>query len=199
MMALMVVSVVAGAIVAIAWLIWPSQAFDEAMLAAPMWMFVLTSVIVFVPVVLAHEFGHALMARRLLPDEPVKITVGTAFEVAQLRLGEISISVNALASPIGQAGVAEFDASRAYARDIVLIALAGPAASTLALVLGIAALAVAPAIEVVRLAISASILFNAFGVLNIVPLAYRNRRKGPVHHTDGRVVLDAVRVLHALR
>lgn len=195
----MVVSVVAGVIVAIASLIWPSRAFDEAMLAAPIWLFVLTSAIVLIPVVLAHEFGHALMARRLLPDEPVKITAGSAFEVAQLRLGELSISVNALASPIGQAGVTEFDASRAYARNIVLIALAGPAASTLALLLSIAALSVAPGIEVVRLAISCSILLNAFGVLNIIPLAYRNRRKGPVHHTDGRVVLDAVRVMHALR
>ena len=199
MMALMVVSVVAGVIVAIAWLIRPSRAFDEAMLAAPLWMFVLSGVIVLFPVVLAHEFGHALMARRLLPDEPVKITVGSAFEVAELRLGELSISVNALMSPIGQAGVAEFDASRAYARDIVLIALAGPAASAVALLLSIAALAVAPAIEIARLAVCSSILLNAFGVLNIVPLAYRNRRKGPVHHTDGRVVLDAVRVLHALR
>src|SRR5436305_14810707 len=81
--------------------------------------------IVAVPLTFLHEWGHAFAARRLLGGS-VKISVGNAGRVAQLRLGQITTSINALSSPTRLAGYAEFDASRASARDVVLIALSGP-------------------------------------------------------------------------
>jgi hypothetical protein len=40
---------------------------------------------------------------------------------------------------------------------------------------------------------------GAFGVLNLVPLRFQERRDGPALRTDGRLALDALRVARALR
>jgi hypothetical protein len=81
-----------------------------------------------VPVTLVHELGHAFAARRLI-DGDVQVSVGSAGKLAEIQLGKVALAVNALSHPGRAAGVAEFDASRATARDVLLIALAGPAAS----------------------------------------------------------------------
>src|SRR4051794_14208217 len=73
-----------------------------------------------IPVTLLHELGHAVVARRLLGGE-VSVTVGTAGRLAELQLGHIRVSINALSHPGRRGGVATFDASRARARDIVWI------------------------------------------------------------------------------
>ena len=73
--------------------------------------------------------------------------------------------------PARVAGTAEFDTSCATARSVLLLALAGPAAST-----GV----------------------GVFGVLNRVPLTLHERRDGPVVQTDGRLALDALRIARAL-
>ena len=51
-----------------------------------------------IPVTLLHELGHALAARRLL-GTPVSVAVGSVGPLAQLELGKISVSLNALGSP----------------------------------------------------------------------------------------------------
>jgi len=197
--ALLVVLNFLGVVVAIRCLLWPGPLLDDALMGPPWWVGMLAGSVVGYPALLFHELGHALMAQRLLPDDEVKITLGSGFGVAQARMGRLEVNVKALTSPFGVAGVAEFDASRARAGDVALIALAGPAASTVALLAGLAALTVAPDIEVVRLALGVLTLFNTIGVLNLVPATYRLSRNEPKRHTDGRVVFDAARVLYELR
>lgn len=150
-----------------------------------------------IPVTLLHELGHALAARALL-GTPVSVAIGSVGELAQLRLGEISITINAFAAPVGVAGSASFDASRATARDILLIALAGPAASAAGLVVAILAFDAAPATGIIHGLAWGAVGASIVGVLNLIPITFEERRNGPKVQTDGRLALDAVRVMHAL-
>lgn len=177
----------------------PAAAIDDFMNspAASPWV-LLYVVVAGVPVVLVHELGHALTARWLL-DTPVSIVVGSFGEVAHLHLRRISVSLNAFSSPTAVAGWAQFDASRGQARDILWIALAGPAASAGGLVVSLAALAAAPNGGPLHDLLWATTLGSVFAILNLVPFAYQDRRNGPTHHSDGRVALDAARTLRALR
>jgi hypothetical protein len=151
-----------------------------------------------VPVVLLHELGHAVAARRLLGGE-VKVAVGTAGKLADLRLGQLALSVNAVSHPGSAAGVAEFDASRATARDVLLIAVAGPVASLAGTALTAWALSAVPGPGVVFNMLWAATAAGAACVLNLVPLTLQERRGGAWLRTDGRVALDALRVARAMR
>jgi hypothetical protein len=151
-----------------------------------------------VPVTLVHELGHALAARRLI-DGDVQVSVGSAGKLAEIQLGKVALAVNALSHPAGAAGVAEFDASRATARDVLLIALAGPAASLAGAVLTAWALSAASPSGLLHDLLWAATLGGVFGVLNLVPLSFHERRDGPAVRTDGRLALDALRVARALR
>jgi hypothetical protein len=151
-----------------------------------------------VPLVLIHELGHAVVARRLIGGD-VQVAIGDTGRLAELQLGQISLTLNALSRPGNVAGVAEFDDSRATARDIVWIALAGPAASLVGTVLSALAFsAVAPS-GVLHDFLWAMTFGGVFGVANIVPLTIEERRNGRVVRTDGRLALDALRVLWDLR
>ena len=44
-----------------------------------------------------------------------------------------------------------------------------------------------------------STLGSVFAVLNLIPFTYQERRDGPRLQTDGRLALDAARVLGSLR
>jgi hypothetical protein len=150
------------------------------------------------PVILLHELGHAVAAVQLL-DEEVDVSVGEVGKLAELRLGQIALSVNALAHPGKAAGAAEFDASRATARDVLLIALAGPAASLAGTVITVMALnAVSPGGVVHGLLWGATVV-GVFGVLNLIPFRFRERRDGPAFTSDGLLALEALRVARALR
>jgi hypothetical protein len=46
-----------------------------------------------VPVTVLHELGHAVAARRLLGGD-VRVSVGSAGKLAEMRLGQIALSVN---------------------------------------------------------------------------------------------------------
>ena len=151
-----------------------------------------------IPVVLLHELGHALAAVRLLGDE-VQVSVGSTGELARLRLGQISVSLSALSHPGEAAGVAEFDASRATARDVLLIAVAGPAASLLGTVLTAWALSAAAPSGVLHGLLWAATSAGVVGGLNLVPLSLRDRRDAQPIASDGRIALEAARVLRALR
>jgi hypothetical protein len=148
-------------------------------------------------VTLLHELGHAAAARRLIGGE-VWVSVGSVGKLAELRLGQITVAINAVEHPGHGSGVAEFDASRATARDVVLIALAGPAASLVGTVLTAWALSAAPPSGVFHNLLWAATLGGVFGVLNIVPLTVHERRGGPAFRTDGGLALDALRVARAL-
>jgi hypothetical protein len=151
-----------------------------------------------IPVTLLHELGHALAARQLL-GTPVSVAVGSVGPLAQLELGKISVSLNALGSPARVAGSATFDASRARAFDILLIALAGPAASAIGLVICLALLRSSPTTGALHDLLWTCTLGSVFAVLNLIPFTYRERRDGPRLQTDGRLALDAARVLSSLR
>jgi Zn-dependent protease len=151
-----------------------------------------------IPVTLLHELGHAIAARRLLGGD-VQVSVGTAGKLAEMRLGQIAMSVNALSHPGKTAGIAEFDDSNATARDILLIALAGPAASLVGTALTAWALSTAAPASVLHDLLWAATLAGVFGVLNLVPITFQDNRNGPSVRTDGRLALDALRVARALR
>ena len=122
-----------------------TQEFVDFMNGSPsllaFWVYLL---IAGLPIILLHELGHALVAVRRL-DADVEVTVGNAAKLAQLRLGQVNASIFALRSPLGPAGSASFDASRATAQDVVWIALAGPVVSAIGLVLAMFCFSAAPA------------------------------------------------------
>jgi hypothetical protein len=149
------------------------------------------------PMTLLHELGHAVAAVRLL-GEDVKVEVGSVGRFAELQLGRIAVSMNAVAGP-GRAGVAEFDDSRATARDVLLIAVAGPAASLVGVLVAAFVLYAASPAGVVAGLLWTATLVGIVGVLNIVPFRYQTSRRAPAWRSDGRLALDAARVLHALR
>lgn len=151
-----------------------------------------------IPVTVVHELGHALAARRLL-GTPVHITVGSVGKLAELELGQISVSLNALTSPARVSGSAIFDASRARALDILLIALAGPAASAVGLLVSLALLGAAPITGFAHDVIWAATAAGVFSVLNLIPFSFQEHRGGPSLQTDGRLAVDAARALRALR
>ena len=150
-----------------------------------------------IPVTLLHELGHAVAARRLLGGD-VQVSVGSAGKIAEMRLGDIAVSVNALGHPARVAGLAEFDGSRATARDVALIALAGPAASLVGTAIT-GWLFASTSAGVVDDLLWAATGAGVFGVLNLVPITFQERRNGPAMRSDGRLALDALRVARALR
>lgn len=132
-----------------------------------------------IPATLLHELGHALAALAR-PDTPVGVAVGSFGKLAEVRLGQSTLSGSA-------------------ARDILWIALAGPLASLAGLAASVAVLGVAPASGVAHDLAWAAVFGNGVGVLNLIPLRLQERPDGARMHTDGRLALDAARTLRALR
>lgn len=164
----------------------------------PLLLCLLYNAIVIIPLVLLHEYGHAVAASSLL-GVSVEVSFGTAGQVAQFRLGQIVATVNAVNDPLGVGGQASFDASRATARDIVWIAVAGPLTSLAGTVFTALLLSTTPRHGVAHDLLWAATLTGVLATLNIVPFTYRQRRGGPLIRTDGRLALDALRVILALR
>jgi hypothetical protein len=150
-----------------------------------------------IPLILLHELGHAVAARARLGTQ-VDVMVGTVGKAAELHVRDINIHINAFAVPAGRGGSATFDASRVTARDMIWIALAGPAASAAGGV--ICALAYAS----VRRGFAHDVLWaaTAFSVLavatNLLPFRYRDRAGSPPIATDGHVALEALRIERGL-
>ena len=151
-----------------------------------------------IPVALLHEFGHAFAARRLL-DADVSIEVGTVGELARLRLGQIETTINAVGLPGQVGGAATFDASRATAHHVFWIAIAGPLASVAGTAVAGVLYSAAPASGVVHDLLWGAVAGSIFGVLNIIPLTFQEKRAGPVLRTDGWLAMDALRAARALR
>jgi hypothetical protein len=152
-----------------------------------------------VPMTLLHEFGHAFAAVNLL-GEDVEVEAGNYGRFAELQLGRITVTMNAIAAdPTKPAGYAEFDASRATARDVLLIALAGPAASLLGTLLTALVLYATSPGWVLAMLLWTTILVGVIGVLNAAPFRYQTTRRSPMMRSDGLLALDALRVMRALR
>ena len=149
------------------------------------------------PLIWLHEIGHALVAVRRL-DTDVEVTVGNAAQVAQVRLGQINASLNVLRTPGAPAGSATFDASRARAEDVFWIALGGPALSAVALVLTIVIYSAAPADGFVHDLLWTAVMVGLYGVLNLIPFKFGGEGDGQ-SASDGRMALDALRVIRELR
>jgi len=151
-----------------------------------------------IPVTLVHELGH-VVAGRLLLGPGAEVRVGNAGKAAEIRLGQVSATVHVLSQPGRLGGAATFDDSRARVRDVLWVALAGPLASLVGFVLAAILLSAAPATGVVHDLLWAAVLVGTFGVLNLVPFEFQERRDRSPLRTDGRLVLDALKVARELR
>ena len=147
-----------------------------------------------VPVVLIHELGHAVAARVLL-DEDVELSVGSTGRIARLRLGRITAQIHALSLGRG-AGEVSFGAARATARDVLLVALAGPLASLGGMVVCALLFSAAPSSGPVHDLLWCSVYGGLLGVLNLLPFTFRDG-SGSIQ-SDGRVAFDAMRVVRQL-
>jgi hypothetical protein len=81
---------------------------------------------------------------------------------------------------------------------VLVIALAGPGASLLGTVVTAWAFSVTAGAGALNHLFMAATLAGAFGVLNVIPISFRERRGGPTVRSDGRLALDALRVARAL-
>jgi Zn-dependent protease len=158
--------------------------------APPLALLVVLCPIAGMAVVLLHELGHALVAHRLL-GTPVRVTVGRHARFAGLQLGKVEHERNA----VGRlSGTTQLEDSAARARDVVWIALAGPAASLAGTVLTATVLAAAQPDGIVHAAAwtatSAGIVALLF---NLIP-AQSAEPSGALLRSDGRLALDALRI-----
>ena len=150
------------------------------------------------PLVLLHEYGHAIVAVLRLETD-VEVAVGDVVKLAEFRLGQVNASVHALQGVTGIAGSANFDASRARAEDVLWIALAGPFVSAICLALTIVCYSIAPSDGFLHDLLWVAVVVNLYGVLNLIPFKLQDRRSSPAEPSDGQLALDALRVIRELR
>ena len=110
-------------------------------------------------------------------------------------LGRITAQIHAL-SLRPSAGEVSFGAERATARDVLLVALAGPLASLGGTVICAVLLSAAPTSGLVHDLLWCSVAGGLLGVLNLLPFTLRDR-SGAIQ-SDGRVAFDALRVVRQL-
>jgi hypothetical protein len=155
---------------------------------------VLATLVVTGPATLIHELGHAVVARRRLSTS-VDVQVGTTGRLATVHLGPIAAHISVLGLPGRVAGSATFDGFNMTAKDALAIALAGPAASLLWLVV------CARAWDLHRGGLVGDLLWLAtfeglFGCLiNLVPMTLLESDGRTAIRSDGRMALDAWRAL----
>ena len=175
-----------------------AQAFADYMNASPPFLWSLVAILVgAVPVVMLHEAGHAVAARRLL-DVDVEVTIGSVGQVAAVQLGRVRAQLNLLSTGAAS-GSARFDAARATARDVVLIALAGPLASLVGVCVTAALMSSATSGTAWHGLLWGMTGAGAWGVLNVVPFTLSSRKGDGVTRSDGRLALDALQAIRAYR
>ena len=179
-------------------LYWLAQVVFDFMNGAPSLPLDLVYLLVIgTPIILLHELGHALVAVRRLGTD-VEVTVGNAAELAQMRLGQVNAAIFALPNPLAPAGTASFDGSLATARDVLWIALAGPVVSLIGLVLAVLCFSAAPADGFLHDVLWAAVFTSMYGPLNLIPFKFSGDGEGQFA-SDGRMALDALRVIRELR
>jgi hypothetical protein len=172
------------------------QSFMRSSPALPAMLIYL--VVAAVPITLVHELGHALVAARRLRG-PIHVCVGSTGQLLRVRVRHLTLAVSAVTHPGHVGGTTTFDAARATARDVTLIALAGPGASLLGFAVAAVAFSSAPAGGVAHDLLWAATAGSVVAVLNILPFEFQERRGGPRLRTDGRIALEAARARRALR
>ena len=150
------------------------------------------------PLILLHELGHAVVAARRLGGD-VEVTVGNAVRLAQFRLGHVNASLHALQSPLGTVGSVSFDVSRARAKDVLWIAVAGPLASLIGFVGVLTAYSIAPGDGVLHDLLWAAVWASLYGVLNLIPFRLQELGQSSPQPSDGWLARDALRVIRDLR
>jgi len=161
------------------------------------WM--LAQLIVLPLTVLLHELGHAVMATlRAQPD--VRLEVGFGPIAWRGRLARIDMAVHPLVVPAGMGGAVSFDATRASATDVLLVALAGPVTSLIGTVIAWTWFVSTPEDAWISPLLAVAAATGLFvTILNVVPLSIRDRNGAVVWRTDGWHALSAARVLISLR
>lgn len=148
-----------------------------------------------------HEGGH-LAAAWLTGQRDLAMSVGEYGRVIERRLGNVRLRLSAVSAPWRAAGSVRFEAAQMMARAMLLIALAGPAASFAG---ATATALLASSVESRALSeffVMATVLGLGTGVFNLVPLTLTEgtrRRPGSRIQTDGRHALSALAVLRELR
>jgi hypothetical protein len=152
------------------------------------------SVVLSTPVVLVHEIGHALVAK-FLGAENMRLQAGGAGASAAVRVGGVDARLAPVARPWRLDGFLSFDARRISRFGIVLIAIAGPAASIAA---GLAAYALFdgtdPGSFMHDLRYVATFNSVGAGLLSLVPMRLQDSQDPtqPTFATDGMVVVEAL-------
>jgi hypothetical protein len=159
----------------------------------PLVQWVVALYLVVPAVTLLHEAGHAVAARLRLPGR-VRIRLGREPARRVATVGGVEVHVGTLLQPIGITGVCEYEATGMTAADAVVIALAGPAATAVGLLVSIRLLGgVAPGTFPHALVWQATMAQGFSLVLTLLPVRYSERRGSPRFSSDGAVVLDAFR------
>jgi membrane-associated protease RseP (regulator of RpoE activity) len=115
--------------------------------------------------VLAHELGHALACAAL--RHPVReLRVGDTTPLFSLRARDFRLHLGAVTGTRRVGGYVRYDGTRASARDILIIALAGPAASIVAALAAGAAFVAAPSHPTVLLLMLVGGLLDGVGNLH---------------------------------
>jgi hypothetical protein len=176
------------------------QAFYDLMESQPgLPGWVLAQLIVVPLTVLLHELGHAGMAV-LRAQEDVRLQIGGGPVAWRGRLSRIDMAVHPLVMPAGLGGAVSFDATRATAMDVVLVALAGPAVSLIGTVVAWTWFASTPESSWLSPLLAVAALTGLLvTVVNLVPMSIRKRNGAVAWRTDGWHALSASKVLVSLR
>jgi hypothetical protein len=148
-----------------------------------------------------HESGH-LVAALWTGQEHVALRIGSFGGLIDQRLGALRADVALVGVPWRSSGDVSFDAAQTTARQMLVIALAGPAAS-LAGAGGTAWISASTRSSSVSEFFAMATVAGVFaGLLNLIPMTLTQgtrRNPGARVATDGRHARDALRVLADLR
>jgi hypothetical protein len=170
-----------------------AQTVNDFMQAGPSLFWFFVALVITSPfVILIHELGHTFAAHALL-DDHVDVQVGSGFKLLEIEAPRTTINIHALGGG-GQALV-----RAAPPREMLLIAIAGPAASLLALAPTIAFYSLTSPGTVMHGLLWTAVLAGVFGVLQLVPLAISDGYQGRPLRSDGMIVVDALRAMRTNR
>jgi Zn-dependent protease len=176
------------------------QAFHDLMDSQPGlvgWVF--AQLIVLPLTVLLHELGHAAMAA-MRAQADVRLEVGSGPVAWRGRLARIDMAVHPLVMPAGMGGAVSFDATRASATDVLLVALAGPLTSLIGTVFAWIWFASTPDDSWLSPLLAVAALTGLLlTVVNLLPMSIRDRNGAVMWRTDGWHALSAARVLLSLQ
>jgi Peptidase family M50 len=176
------------------------EAFQNLMDSQPGLVgWVIAQLIVLPLTVLLHELGHAAMAVvRAQPD--VRLEVGSGPIAWRGRLARIDMAVHPLVVPAGMGGAVSFDATRASATDVLLVALAGPVASLIGTVIAWIWFASTPDDAGLASLLAVAAATGLFvTIVNLAPMSIRDRNGAVMWRTDGWHALSAAKILVSLR